>query len=92
MPVKCQSCFRNWWNELCDAGKEILFFFVQRDDNEMFQARLLLAAAGCVLYTVRLASTCGQCDGLLIFRIYSNELAKHCPFQLVSSSIFTISM
>lgn len=89
MPVKCQSCFRNWWNELCDAGKEILFSLCR---DEMFQARLLLAAAGCVLYTVRLASTCGQCDSLLTLRIYSNELAKHCPFQLVSSSIFTISM
>ena len=89
MPVKCQSCFRNWWNELCDAGKEILFSLCR---DEMFQARLLLAAAGCVLYTVRLASTFGQCDSLLILRIYSNELAKHCPFQLVSSSIFTISM
>ena len=91
MPVKCR-CFRNWWNELCDAGKGIRnSTFLCRD--EMFQARLLLAAAGCALYTVRLASTCGV--NVIVCWFWEStrhELAKHCPFSWFLPGLFTISM
>ncbi len=91
MPVKCR-CFRNWWNELCDAGKGIRnSTFLCRD--EQFQARLLLAAAGCALYTVRLASTCGV--NVIVCWFWEStrhELAKHCPFSWFLPGLFTISM